>query len=993
MKKLLPIICLLMGLGGKNHAQQTFPFNGVEDHRERFYALTGATVFSTYDKKVENATLLIRDGKVVSVLPSGPVPEGAVQVSLKGKTVYPAFIDLYSSYGMPEPKAEGKEPEQRPQMLSNKAGAYAWNEALKPEFRAHEFFTADEKTAAAYRQQGFGLLSAHRMDGISRGTSTLVALGDERPHEMIVKERAGHHLSFRKGTSTQDYPNSLMGIIALLRQTYYDGQWYGGQDEEVNISLQAWNAVQDLPQVFEVGDRLEALRAARLGKEFGKTYIIKGEGDEYQRLEAIKATGSAFILPLNFPKPYDVEDPYDALQVNLEQMKHWEMAPANPGKLAAAGIEIALTAEGLEDKKDFLEMLRKAVSFGLPEEAALKALTHTPARLMGASQQAGSLEAGKWANFFITDGNIFDKDTRILHSWIKGKAYVLENLDAESWLGVFDLIAGDKTYKLTVEGEAAKPKMTIQGADTTSIKAQYSREDALISLSFQPEKGGKQVRLSGLMEGAKWSGKGQDENGRWVEWSATYTGAADGKDEDEAEKEDDEQAEAGTVTYPFTAYGWAERPRQETYLIKNATVWTNEAEGILENTDLLVRSGKIAQVGQGLNIRGAIVIDAGGKHLTPGIIDEHSHIAVSRSVNEGTQASSAEVRIGDVINSEDINIYRQLSGGVTSSQILHGSANPIGGQSALIKLRWGYTPEEMKFEGADGFIKFALGENVKQSNWGDDNTIRFPQTRMGVEQVYADHFTRAREYGKLKASGKAFRKDLEMEALLEILEGKRFITCHSYRQSEINMLMKVAEQFGFRVNTFTHTLEGYKVADKMAEHGAGGSSFSDWWAYKYEVMEAIPYNGALMHGQGVTVAFNSDDAEMARRLNQEAAKAVLFGGVPEEEALKFVTLNPAKLLHIDERVGSIKVGKDADLVVWSDHPLSMYAVAEKTFVDGILFFNRDEEAKKREAIAAERLRLIGKMLAGKQKGEKTQSANGKRQYEQYHCDDNEDEAR
>lgn len=992
MKKLLPIMCLLMVLGGRAYAQETFPFNGVEDHRERYYALTGGTVYTTYRQKVDNATLLIREGKVVSVIPGGPVPEGAVEVKLNGKIIYPALIDLYASYGMPEPKAEGKAPEQQPQMLSNKEGAYAWNEALRPEFRAHEHFAPEEEAAKEYRQQGFAMVATHRMDGISRGTSTLVGLGDERPHEMIAREVAAHHLSFRKGTSTQSYPNSLMGIIALLRQTYYDGQWYNSQDEEVNLSLEAWNAIQGVPQVFEVGGRLEALRAARLGREFGKTYIIKGEGDEYQRLEAMKATGSAFIVPLNFPVAYDVEDPYDALQVNLEQMKHWEMAPANPGRLAAAGIEIALTAEGLEDKKDFWSNLRKAVLYGLSEEAALKALTDTPARLMGAGEQLGSLEAGKWANFFITDRRVFDKDSRILHTWIKGKAYVHEALDENYVLGLYELKVGDTSYQLTLSKEAAKPKMEIQGVDTATIKVEYSREAALVTLSFSPEKDGNKVRLSGLVKGGEWSGKGQDENGQWVAWSAAYTGEASQEDE-EKEEDEEEQPELGPVIYPFTAYGWTERPGAETVLIKNATVWTNEAAGILQNTDVLVQDGKIAQVGAGLTVRGVTVIDATGKHLTPGIIDEHSHIAVSRSVNEGSQASSAEVRIGDVVNSEDINIYRQLSGGVTTSQLLHGSANPIGGQSALIKLRWGYAPEEMKFEGADGFIKFALGENVKQSNWGDDNTIRFPQTRMGVEQVYVDHFTRARQYGKLKESGQPYRKDLEMEALLEILERRRFITCHSYRQSEINMLMKVAEQFGFRVNTFTHILEGYKVADKMAAHGAGGSSFSDWWAYKYEVMEAIPYNGALMHEQGVTVAFNSDDAEMARRLNQEAAKAVLFGDVSEEDALKFVTLNPAKLLHIDNRVGSIKVGKDADLVIWSDHPLSMYAMAEKTFVDGILFFSREEDQKKREAIAAERQRLVQKMLAGKEKGEKTKPATGTQQYEQYHCDDNEDEAK
>jgi imidazolonepropionase-like amidohydrolase len=275
----------------------------------------------------------------------------------------------------------------------------------------------------------------------------------------------------------------------------------------------------------------------------------------------------------------------------------------------------------------------------------------------------------------------------------------------------------------------------------------------------------------------------------------------------------------------------------------------------------------------------------------------------------------------------------------------------------------------MKFEGAPGFIKFALGENVKQSNWGDEFKIRYPQSRMGVEQVYVDAFTRAKKYEKEIISFKLGvkgvfkpRRDLRMEALVEIMNKKRFITCHSYQQGEINMLMHVADSLGFKINTFTHILEGYKVADKMKAHGVGASSFSDWWAYKYEVMEAIPYNGAILHDMGIVVAYNSDDAEMARRLNQEAAKAVKYGGVSEEEALKFVTLNPAKLLHIDNKVGSIKVGKDADVVLWNDHPLSIYSKVLMTFIDGTCYFDVNRDLKLRESITSERARILKKMI-------------------------------
>jgi imidazolonepropionase-like amidohydrolase len=300
----------------------------------------------------------------------------------------------------------------------------------------------------------------------------------------------------------------------------------------------------------------------------------------------------------------------------------------------------------------------------------------------------------------------------------------------------------------------------------------------------------------------------------------------------------------------------------------------------------------------------------------------------------------------------------------------------------------------MLYKNQPKFIKFALGENVKQSNRGSSNPTRFPQSRMGVEQVFTDYFQRAKEYdlawktynsNAKKDKSKAPRVDLELQTIAEIINKERFITCHSYVQSEILMMMNVAEKFNFRVNTFTHILEGYKVADKMKEHGVGASTFSDWWAYKFEVNDAIPYNGALMHNQGLVVAFNSDDAEMSRRLNQEAAKAVKYGNVSEEEAWKFVTLNPAKLLHIDDKVGSIKVGKDADIVLWNDNPLSIYAKAEKTLIEGVVYFDLQKDEQQQVAIAIERNQLIGQLLLEKNNGSSTQEPK-KRERKEDHCD-------
>jgi imidazolonepropionase-like amidohydrolase len=712
---------------------------------------------------------------------------------------------------------------------------------------------------------------------------------------------------------------------------------------------------------------------------FNANYTILAGGNEFESVAEIKATNATLIVPINFPDPYDVSDPYLAQYISLEDMRFWNQAPINPKILAENNITFSLTLHDQKSTAAFRDNLLKAIRYGLSKTRALEALTTVPAQILGKSNEIGSLQTGSEANFLVTSGDIFEKETILYENWVQGQKHIINDKELNDIRGSYNLEAGESKYQLSITGELDKPKAEVKdGEEKLTSKINYA--DNWLSLSFNNKAGDQVFRLSALAISSSnnLEGKLLLPDGTETTFKATRKSAFTKTEKEETK----EEPMVVPVSFPNIGYGYSQQPQQESILFKNATVWTSEDIGILENTDVLVKDGKIAKIGTDLKPGGAKVVDATGKHLTAGIIDEHTHIA-ALSINESGQNSSAEVKMEDVVDPKHIGIYRDLAGGVTSAQLLHGSANPIGGRSAILKLKWGASADGMIYNNSPKFIKFALGENVKQSNWNSYN--RFPQTRMGVEQTFINYFQRAKEYDIKKKSGKPYRIDEEMETLAEIIKGERFISCHSYVQSEINMLMKVAEKFDFKVNTFTHILEGYKVADKMAQHGVGASTFSDWWAYKYEVNDAIPYNAAIMHSQGVTVAINSDDAEMSRRLNQEAAKTVKYGGMTELEAWKMVTINPAKLLHIDDRVGSIKEGKDADLALWNNNPLSVYAKVEKTIIDGAVYFDLEVDKRQREAIKKEKALLINLMLKEKDKGSPTQEPKKKNQ-EELHCD-------
>ena len=952
-------------------AQATFPVNDVANPKDGSYAFTNATIVKDAQTTLPNASMVIRQGKIENIGVNIPLPKDAVVIDCKGKYIYPSLIDIYSDYGIATPQRQqtGGGFFGASQITSNTKGAFGWNQAIKSETEGFKLFTGDDAKAKSLRDLGFGAVLTHQKDGIARGTGPFVSLATQPDNFTVLKDRAAAFYSFSKGTSTQSYPNSMMGMIALLRQTYLDAQWYKSapSKEGTNLSLKAWNDNQSLPQIFDANDKWNDLRADKIGDEFGVQFIIKGGGNEYQRIKDIAATKAAYIITLNFPAAIDVDDPNDLRFVGLDDLKHWELAPGNAAALEKEGVTFALSTADLANATDFMPNLRKAMEYGLTESKALETLTKTPATLLGMYDKIGSLENGKIANFLITSGPIFGEKTTVFQNWAQGIKYAVKE---DGWFDV------KGSYKYTASNAKSftldlKDGGVASFIGTDTLTGKYSYDGKLVKLSYTEGRGrdAKETILSGVANGTTWNGMGRDVAGNTFTWSASFDHAIEAKADSVKPKT---PLVLGKVIYPFISFGVEEMPKEENLLIKNATVWTSEKEGKLEETDVLVKAGKIAAIGKNLSDPTAKVIDGKGKHLTPGIIDEHSHIAAA-SINEGGQSVTSEVRIGDNLNPDDINIYRQLSGGVTTSHILHGSANTIGGQTQLIKLRWGANAEQLKFAGADPFIKFALGENVKRSSSSQGNT-RFPDTRMGVEEVQMDAFQRASDYQKQwkaaeennkkkGATPMVVRRDLELDALVEIMNSKRFITCHSYVQSEINETMKVAEKFGFRINTFTHILEGYKIADKMKAHGANASTFSDWWNYKMEVVDAIAYNAYIMHKVGLNVAINSDDAEMARRLNQEAAKSVKYGGMSEEEALQMVTINPAKMLHVDKQVGSIKVGKDADLVLWSDNPLSIYANAEKTIVDGIIYFDRDKDMELRKRNIAEKARLIQKLAA------------------------------
>lgn len=980
----------------------TRPVDGLRENPPTVRALTNARLVVAPGEVIEKGNLILRDGVIVALGAEAAVPADAEVRDLAGKTIYPGLLDAWGE-----------------QAISAAPGAAPhWNAVVTPELHVADHYQPDPGVLEKLRSQGIVARLVAPAAGVLKGTSVVAATGSAGPTQSIWNDQAALHvrLGVPFNRSRGGYPSSPMGAVALARQAFLDAQWYGQAwsahsansllpRPERNDALEALRGylADKRVVVFDAPNELYFLRAAGFAREFSLTAIVRGSGQEYQRLEAIRATGLPVLVPVQFPRPPAVGTPEANAEVELDELLHWDLAPENPARLAAAGVKIALTSDGLRDAGEFLGAVRTAVARGLSAEAALRALTTTPAELLGVSHHLGSLAVGKSASLVVTDGDLFAKETKLEETWVHGERFEITPRPSVDLRGEWQLevtspdgVKQTPTARLTgapgkLDGVLLLPPTQPDGKKPLEIKL---NKLAFRNLSLTGTLPGKELGQTGILsfsavivsapgEPVQLAGKLAWPNGATTIWRGQRTGAVPAKDSGGDSKKDaaadaakpDEKPEktlaaSYPVVFPLGAFGRPAPPVQPKHVFfRNATVWTCGPQGTLTETSVLVTDGKVAAIGKDLPAPAdALVVDATGKHLTPGIIDCHSHMATDGGVNEGTQAITAEVRVGDFVDCDDINIYRQLAGGVTAANILHGSANPIGGQNQVIKLRWGSPYDELRFAEAPPGIKFALGENVKRSNFEEGGPARYPQSRMGVEQIIRDAFFAAREYQRewerweKQRDTLPPRRDLELEALVEILAGQRWVHCHSYRQDEILALLRTCEEFGIRVATLQHILEGYKVADAMARHGAMGSSFSDWWAYKIEVYDAIPFNGALMHRAGVVVSFNSDDQELARHLNHEAAKAMKYGQIPADEALKFVTLNPARQLRIDHLVGSLELGKHADLVVWSGPPLSVRSRCEQTWIDGRRYFDLGEDQQARVTAQQQRQALIQKVL-------------------------------
>lgn len=929
----LILIAIAISSRADEAVKQSFPAVAIE----------GAKIVVKPGKVIENGTIVIRRGVITEISEKAQTPFDAQVIDGKGLTAYPGFIDASGSIGVPKELEKQRRSGSGDDIkIDLTRGALAPTREVNrkgifPDFVLSQNFKIDAKDATAWRGAGFAAANTAPVDGILAGSGALILILDEEDaprRDAVILPKSAMMAGWR--AAGPGYPRALMGSIAHLRQTLLDAQRYGESWKLFNESKDhpprpvfdaALDALQpalrgETPVVFPASFADEIHRALNLAKEFNLKPIIEGGAFAYKTVDRLKAEHVPLLLHIDLPdkpKPgakqldrvhdiadrFAVEIPKEAEEAAAkadqnpkigepdreyqDRLRIWNERAANAKVLAVAGIPFAISTRGNKDIKKFQENLVHVIEAGLTPDATLSALTSAPAEIFGLAENLGTLETGRYGNVTLIEGAFGDK---------KAKARFV--------------VAGGKVYDLRKAEEAAKE----------IAKAGEKKDDA--------------AKEAGADEKEKSEEKAKSDEKPWE------------KSGDEKKAKEPPKAEWAIETD-------ADRvPKTHTggnVLIKNATILTM-TKGTLENTSILVKDGVITEIGPHLSApKNAAVIDGAGAWVIPGIIDCHSHMAIAGGVNEATDSITAMCRIEDVVRGDDVTIYRAAAGGVTAANLLHGSANTIGGQRAIVQMKYNQPVSELFFKGFPRGIKFALGENVTRSR------TRFPNTRMGVEATIRRAFIQAQAYRrewdeynalskKLKAKTLAPRRDLRLEALAGVLDGSILVHCHSYNEDEIAMLLGILEEFGVKNLTLEHALEAYKIAPEVASFGNGGafvSTFADNWAYKIEAFDAIPYNAAVITEAGGTAIMNSDSGERVRRLNLEAAKAVRFGGLSYQDALRTVTLNPARALHINSQVGSIEIGKRADLALWNGHPLSVYARCFMTLIGGEVVFERPGE--------------------------------------------------
>ena len=956
------------------------------DYRPAAYAVVGATIHPGTGPAIENGVVVVRDGTIEAVGKAEEVaiPADAETIDAKGMAVYPGFIDLYTTLGVPADAVRSRTGAGRNVPYSDFAYPATPPDnrlGMTPEFEVAGALDLADATAEERRKLGFTDILSAPGQAIAGGQSALVSLSGLPRREAIVRAPVAQHIILRNpsgsaffeghgeamaceamahdlantapgdpptpapaaepakraATRVSAYPSALMGVIAHLRQAMLDADYQqesaafyaksGGARPPVDPSLEALTAAKTrkVATWWEANTRDEIHRALDLAEEFGTDATIVGGREAARVADRLKARGTAVVLRLDFPEEpkvpteadYRKREPAeqnDPRRVLVHRNAKWKERVETARELHKAGVKFAFATDGLTKADTTHAQVRKVIAAGLPADAAIAALTSDAAAIAGVGNRLGTIERGKAGHLVVMTSAYADDKAKPRYVLADGQKFDLDKPGATP-----KKKDAEPKKKDDAEGkekdDAAKPKPEEKKAEPA--KAEPAKPEAPKAAA---------PAATAAAPAAKPTTDDQPSPGPFLDVASEL-------EEDRTPK----IKTGGNV------------------LIKNVTILTVSKAGTIAKGSILVKGGKIAAIGDVEATAGVQVIDGNGMVAMPGIIDTHSHMAIAGGVNEATLSIVPEVRVRDVVDGSDESIYRALAGGTTSARLLHGSANTIGGQDVVIKLRQGRPGRELILQDdlRPQGVKFALGENVTR------RTGRFPNTRMGVEATIERAFEEGKAYrarlaahAASKAKGEAvapFRRDLRLEALGAIVEGSIKIHSHCYRNDEILMLLRICERYGVRVQSLQHVLEGYKVAAEIAAHGASASTFSDWWAYKVEAFDAIPFNAALMTRAGVKVCIKSDSDELVRHLNLEAAKMVKYGNVTEAQALEMITLNPARELGLEHRIGSIEVGKDADIALFNAHPFDSFARVEMSLIDGEVYFqrHRDESPSRR----------------------------------------------